>query len=99
MNITPHPFKPGDLVRAIAKHKSLAIVLKTLPRRRVRVVWMDNMEIDEGGVSRFDMIQASTGLGQDPGRAVDPKVYQRLGDMSKHNMGPNDDDTYSVSCN
>ena len=84
--------KAGDLVRAVAKHKSLTIVLETLPLNRTRVVWLDNLEIDEGGELRFEIVQASTGLGEDPGPAIDPKVYHRLGDTSKHNTGPYDDE-------
>lgn len=77
MNITPHPFKAGDLVSS-ELGKSLAVVLKTLPRRRVRVVWMDNMEISEDLCCFFDLIQSSTNIGYPTGRPVEQQVHQLI---------------------
>ena len=101
MNITPHPFKSGDLIRYVSRHKTPAIVLKTLPKRRIRIVWMDNMEIDEGDASRFVLIQSATNIGQPPGRPVNPQVYQRLASDSEQyvNTHTSVDDISANSCN
>ena len=49
--------KVGDLVQSKHRHKSIGLVLEILDAgRRVRLQWIDTLDIDVGGISLFHVI-------------------------------------------